>query len=146
MPVKDDSGYPGGSLKSEEWQAIRAAILEREGDCCKFCRAPNHQWIVRSSRDRGTYQTVKGKVYDVKGEQLDVFKPAEFDWQNDEELVQIVLTIMHLDHDETSRAEENLAAGCQRCHNVHDAPHRKKNAAETRRTKRAARDLFEAAK
>ena len=39
--------YPGGSIRSPEWKAIRASILERAGNCCEGtpqfpdCRAAN---------------------------------------------------------------------------------------------------------
>ena len=48
----------------------------------------------------------------------------------------VVLTIAHLDHDETHNAEANLRAWCQRCHNTYDAKNRAMNAAQTRRAKR----------
>lgn len=45
----------------------------------------------------------------------------------------VVLTIAHLDHDPRNSAEKNLRAWCQRCHNVYDRPHRRRNAARRRR-------------
>jgi hypothetical protein len=45
----------------------------------------------------------------------------------------VVLTIAHMDHDETHADPERCRALCQRCHNKWDAPHRQKNAAKTRR-------------
>lgn len=48
----------------------------------------------------------------------------------------IVLTIAHInDPDPLNCADDNLAALCQRCHNRHDIPHRKRNRAKTRRGK-----------
>lgn len=44
----------------------------------------------------------------------------------------VVLTVMHLDHDPTNNAEDNLMAGCQRCHNRYDAPMRRRGIAERR--------------
>ena len=146
MPIKPEKAgrYPGGSPNSAEWKALRAEILERDGHRCKFCGAPNYQWIARAKSDPGTYQLAKGQVFDVKGQRLkssDV--PAgEFDWTTPR-IVQVVLTIMHLNHDETDNDPDNLASGCQRCHNIYDQPHRQKNAAATRRARRAARDLFD---
>lgn len=37
----------------------------------------------------------------------------------------VVLTTMHLDHDPENCADDNLMAGCQRCHNRYDGPHRR---------------------
>lgn len=50
--------------------------------------------------------------------------------------VLVVLTVAHLDQDPTNNARENLKLLCQRCHNRHDAPHRKRHAAETVRLRR----------
>lgn len=46
----------------------------------------------------------------------------------------VVLTVAHLDHDETSADPANLRAMCQRCHLRYDREHH----AETRRARRAA--------
>lgn len=54
----------------------------------------------------------------------------------------VVLTVAHLDHDPTNCADDNLRAWCQRCHLTYDAVHHAKNAAETRRKRRAVGDLF----
>lgn len=51
MPVSADRqrNYPGGSLSSREWKALRAAILTRAGNRCEgspaypACRAANHE-------------------------------------------------------------------------------------------------------
>ena len=113
MPISPDRMklYPGGSINSPEWKAIRARILKRAGDRCECacgCRAANHDTHPMT----GSF---------------------------------VVLTIAHLDQDETNSADDNLKALCQRCHNRLDAPHRRKNAAKTRHNKRAARDFFEGA-
>lgn len=44
----------------------------------------------------------------------------------------VVLTIAHMDHDESHADPERCRALCQRCHNKWDAPHRRVNAAKTR--------------
>ena len=48
----------------------------------------------------------------------------------------VILTVAHLDHDETGADPAQLAAMCQRCHNTYDAPHRRANAARTRADRR----------
>jgi len=53
----------------------------------------------------------------------------------------VVLTIAHMDHDETHADPDRCRALCQRCHNKWDAPHRKKNAAKTRRAKSPQIDM-----
>jgi len=61
-------------------------------------------------------------------------------WRNDVP-VKVVLTIAHLDHDETNWnvKDERLAALCQRCHLTYDIPEKKKR----RRSKKAISDLFQ---
>lgn len=49
MPISAEKmkRYPGGSIRSKQWQAIRNGILRRAGDCCEGtpqfpeCRAVN---------------------------------------------------------------------------------------------------------
>lgn len=54
----------------------------------------------------------------------------------------VVLTVAHLDHQPENCADDNLRALCQRCHNRYDQPHRKANAAATRRASKQNGDLF----
>lgn len=60
-----------------------------------------------------------------------------------ETTIRIVLTVAHLDHDPTHNADSNLKAMCQRCHLRLDRHEHARNAAETRRKRKAHRDLFE---
>lgn len=53
----------------------------------------------------------------------------------------VVLTIAHMDHDESHVDPERCRALCQRCHNQWDAPHRQKNARKTRFRKVGQIDL-----
>ncbi|MEM9600271.1 MAG: hypothetical protein AAF926_04540, partial [Pseudomonadota bacterium] len=55
----------------------------------------------------------------------------------------VVLTIAHMDHDPSNSDDTNLRAWCQRCHNVYDLPHRRKNAARTRRDRMDQIDLVD---
>lgn len=55
----------------------------------------------------------------------------------------VVLTIAHMDHDESHADPERCRALCQRCHLQWDALHHKANAARTRHGKRAVFDLVE---
>lgn len=146
MPIKPENRklYPGGSPTSPEWKALRSRMLEREQHKCKWCKAPNHQWIARGNgRCSDSYMLMEGEVFHVEtGEFLGRAKGSEYDTKN---LIQVILTIAHLDQDPTNNEDDNLAALCQRCHNRHDAPHRAKSAAKTRHSKKASADLFEGA-
>jgi hypothetical protein len=112
MPISPDrmARYPGGSIRSPEWQRLRAKILSRAGFRCEGrpgyppCRVPN-----------GEPHPITGAI--------------------------VVLTIGHVDQDETNNDDDNLRAWCQRCHNSWDAPHRAANARWTRYVKRTRGQL-----
>jgi hypothetical protein len=53
----------------------------------------------------------------------------------------VVLTIAHMDQDESHCDPGRCRALCQKCHNSWDAPHRRVNAAKTRRRKSPQIDL-----
>lgn len=54
----------------------------------------------------------------------------------------VVLTVAHLDHDETNVSDANLAALCQRCHLRYDAKHHAQNARATRLRKLGQMSLW----
>lgn len=54
----------------------------------------------------------------------------------------VVLTVAHLDHDETHADPTRLMAMCQYHHLRYDAAHHRRNAAETRRRRMNTGDLF----
>lgn len=117
---------------------IRPRILLRAGYCCEGspdfpqCRAPNHAlgyWrdgqfvpMPRSLREAGA----------VKGSEIACSDGTTI------KIIQIVLTVAHLDHTPEHCEPENLKAWCQRCHLHYDRQHH----AETRRKNLAAGDLF----
>ncbi len=100
---------------------IRPRILDRARNRCEWCDAPNGALIVR---DRDGWRGVDGLAAEV----------AHLDG---ERVTRIVLTVAHLNHALDDNGDVNLAALCQRCHLRHDAAHHARNAAETRRRKRA---------
>ncbi len=55
MPISAEKQklYPGGSIQSKEWKAIRASIQERAGDKCEWCSVVNYSMV-----DRG-FKTIK---------------------------------------------------------------------------------------
>jgi hypothetical protein len=55
----------------------------------------------------------------------------------------VVLTIAHMDWDESHADPYRCRALCQRCHNQWDAPQRQLNAARTRRSKSPQIDLVD---
>jgi hypothetical protein len=111
---------------------IRPAILQRDGNKCKFCKVPDR--VIGYRGDAGKWQTIEATMQG-ETDALDA-EAAGF------KIVQIVLTIAHLDHDLKNNDYSNLAALCQKCHNNHDKEHRQKNAAATRSKKTGLQRLF----
>lgn len=140
MPIKPENKhrYP------PNWKAIRAAILERAGHCCEQCKAANRTRICRGAgNDADTYMTHEAEVYCADtGEHLGRKRMSDYEVGK---MVDIVLTIAHLDHVPENCDLANLRALCQRCHLRYDAVHHARNARETRRKQLNNLELFEAA-
>ena len=109
MPI-DYSKYP------KDWKTrIRPDILRRAKNRCEFCLVKNYSLIHRYGTGLNDWE------YWPEGMESEA-------WSIDgKKAIKVVLTIMHLDHDITNNCYSNLAAGCQKCHNKHDAPYRAKN-------------------
>lgn len=54
----------------------------------------------------------------------------------------VVLTVAHLDHQPENCTDENLRHWCQKCHNVYDAPMRRRGVRERAKALLAAGDLL----
>lgn len=146
MPIKAENMalYPGGSIHSPEWQAIRSFIRARAGDCCEECGVRNHALGGRL-RD-GTF--LKAKPTGDNGLRITWPSPGDWDWCGDINsgvklrIIKIVCTVAHLDGKLVDHSESNLAFLCQRCHNRLDARWRQENAAITRAEKAGQLDLI----
>ena len=137
MPIRPEmkARYP------ENWEEIRQRILIRAGHKCEWCYVKNH-WL--GGRD------CTGKFHEAKylGCDRSLPSPGEWAWcegANEKlRIIRIVLTIAHVhDHRPENCADDNLAALCQRCHNLHDAPMRRAGRYERERALMATGDLFE---
>lgn len=138
MPIKPANRirYPAN------WKQIRVSILERARHCCEQCKVRNHEVIQRGrGSDKGTYREIDtGTVRDAEnGYWLGFVHESDYCGTP----TRIVLTIAHLDHTPEHCEPSNLKALCQRCHLAYDAEHHRKNAAATRRARKAIGDLFE---
>lgn len=137
MPIKPENRdrYPAN------WKEIRAAILNRAHDCCEQCKVPNRERIARGDGpDLDTYQMNDANVYCANtGEHLGRRRMSEFNLLN---MVDIVLTIAHLDHIPENCDPSNLRALCQRCHLRYDALHHAETARATRRDRLNNLELF----
>lgn len=134
MPIRksERARYP------ENWRAVRARILvraERRCECAgecgdphsERCSAPNRKSVVRPA----------GAPWDWR-----FARPGEQVPRVDGRVVQVVLTVAHLDHVPEHCDDENLRALCQRCHLRLDRHQHGRNAAATRRAARGTLDLF----
>lgn len=137
MPIKPENKarYPAN------WKEIRVAILARASDRCEQCKVPNHERIARGDGDDiDTYQTNDANVYCANtGAHMGRKRMSEFNLLR---MVDIVLTIAHLDHVPENCDPANLRALCQRCHLRYDAKHHAETARATRRARLNNNDLF----
>lgn len=138
MPC-DYSKYP------PNWKAIRAAILERAGNRCEQCKAPNRTPVFRGTIDGGrhVYQLVDAKIYDANTGEFIAEDPCYVEQVgNRDKATGVVLTISHADHDLSNNDPANLRALCQRCHLAHDRELHTRNAKAARVAKLGLQTLF----
>lgn len=146
MPIRPEnmSKYPGGSIRSPEWLAIRERIKNRAGNRCEECGVDNHALGGRL-RD-GTF--LKARPLGEKLTRLEWPKPGEWSWCGDINsgaqlrIIRIVCTVAHVDGRLDDHSDDNLRFWCQRCHNRHDAKSRQENATITRHEKVGQLDLL----
>ncbi len=141
MPIRPENRdrYPA------DWPQIRDHILARALRCCEgspdfpHCRVRNGEW---GRWENGVFIVANKRAI------LDVLKPEQpgkwirppLMWGG-EKIIEIVLTIGHLDHVPEHCDPENLRAWCQRCHLNYDATHHAQTRYSTRRAGRAI-DMF----
>jgi uncharacterized metal-binding protein len=144
MPIKPENlaKYPGGSIRSPEWRAIRSRVGERSGMKCETCGAPHMTMVARGAYSgRDAYMVIDTcEVFCAEtGLKMTTLRStSDF---NAERVLRIVLTVAHLNHEEADCRDENLRHLCQRHHLRLDAKHHAKNAARTRRARGGQMDL-----
>jgi hypothetical protein len=124
MPI-DYKKYPS-NWKTE----IRPAIMERAKNCCEFCGVKHY--AVGNWDGEKFIPTAGNITHDAAGNGELSYKEARELVKHcneccDDNLIVIVLTIAHLDHDVKNNDFSNLKALCQRCHNRYDVGYRKAN-------------------
>jgi len=121
MPI-DYKRYP------PNWKETRLRILDRANNKCEFCGLKNYATVfsfLYYIRHKGTY---KYRSIWFRSKQ-----DAIRERLNGKVLpVRVVLTIMHLDHDESNwNVKDNrLKAACQICHLRYDAPEKSRRSIE----------------
>lgn len=109
MPV-DYSKYPPNWLSE-----IRPRILERAKNKCECCGLLNGSFVH-------SFKEIGKTVWRF------LFTPNEWTEKGEPKLVKVVLTIAHLDHDETNHdvKDDRLKSMCQLCHLRYDAKEKSK--------------------
>jgi hypothetical protein len=108
MPIKPEYRHFYGKT----WRTVtRPRILERAGNCCESCLAPNGVNVFRLGHN---------------------WARAERKFMEGGHWVRIVLTIAHLNHVAGDDRDANLMALCQHCHLHYDLHHH----AESRATRK----------
>ena len=132
MPI-DYKKYPI-NWKSE----IRPRIIKRSTGHCEQCGVKNHENIIRGIwQGIDAYQDIDGNIYNANNS-IKFSEDYVGEIHPTNKCITIVLTVAHLNHNINDNRDENLRALCQRCHNRHDAEHRK----QTRSKNRGVIDLF----
>ncbi len=137
MPIRPENKhrYP------KDWPVIRARVLYRARWRCEECRVFNHAWGWRDHL---------GKFHSVpKGDLHRAGHKPPFDLACHDgrvlRIIEIVLTVAHLDHIPENCADENLRVLCHLPHNRYDAAMRRAGILRRRRALAALGALFEAA-
>jgi len=119
-------------LYPHNWEEISLKVRKEAGHKCEFCGVPDRVWIIRNKFNPAEYVIV---------EDSDSYFKTLHDSGCDygDKIIEVILTVAHLDHNPGNNERANLRALCQRCHNVHDAPNRAKNARMTRIKKKQRR-------
>lgn len=140
MPISAENRkrYP------KDWQAIRAAILERAERRCEFCGVPHGALIIRGQGlETGTFIiATSGAIHDAQTGALLGYAPRRA--YAGRKLTRVILTTAHLDHTPEHNDPANLRALCCRCHLLWDAEHHRQSAYHHRRAHKAWGDLFDA--
>lgn len=139
MPIRPENlaRYP------KDWKDISSFTRRRAGNCCEGspdfpdCRAPNRTlgyWrnskfvpMPRALREAGA----------KKGDEIACNDGSTI------KIIEIVLTVAHLDHTPENCELTNLRAWCQRCHLHYDRHHHAQTRNRTMKEGKAVQDLFQ---
>ncbi len=135
--------------RGPQYQAFRNALLNRSGNACEQCHAPNRARVFRSNLTEFAgwwWSEASGMAYDPRGNlqaHLHAFAVMEAHENADWRAVKIVLTAAHLNRVPGDDRPENGKVLCQWCHLNYDLPQHVYNSKETRMTRKdAARPLL----
>ncbi len=120
MPIRPENKarYP------KNWKEIRERIKLRAGNKCEICGVPNR--CVGFRKKDGSFVALPNQEYLLAAE--------NFIMPEGTKIIDIVCTVMHLDHTPENNEDSNLKFGCQKCHNNYDAPFRAENRKKNKKT------------
>lgn len=136
-----------------DWRELSLLVrFTRAKGRCEHCARP-HGRIVRHlgdgiwwDDDRGAWRDGKGRrvrlSLDPDAPRCDQLVLAGIAPGSSVMMTRVVLASAHLDHDPSNNRARNLAALCQRCHMLHDAPEHRRRRWRNAYRLRAIGDLF----
>ncbi len=137
MPI-DYKKYPAN------WMQLREQVLERANHCCEWpeCNIPNYETGYRDKNGKWySYKTIDDALNDTGYDYFENELKNCFDKKgNPTKPIKIVLTVAHLDHDETNPDVNivRLRAYCQYHHLNYDKEEKKRR----RKLKKRQTELF----
>ena len=149
MPIAPENRW----LYPIDWRELSRLIrFERARGRCEHCGRPHGRDVVHLGDGRW-WDEERGYWRDGGGRRVRGLPPpdvleASQPWLSGIgawprlPVTRVVLASCHLDHDPGHNRPRNLAAYCQRCHMLHDAPEHRRTRWRKAFLPRAAGDLF----
>lgn len=125
MPIRAELRH---HYSGSAWLLTRQSILTRAGHKCEWCRKPNRKEVTQRTWHGRMWWRTASLWRDHTGKR--VLFPMNAMYR--ETVVEVVLTIAHLNQTAGDDRPENLAALCQWCHLKHDRQQHLRSAKETR--------------
>ena len=124
-----------------DWPQLSAVIrFRRAKGRCENCGRPHGKRVF--CLDDGRWWDAAGKVWRAGQGAILRAPPSPADLMAGLRVTKVVLATAHRDHDTANNADRNLAAWCQRCHMLHDAPEHRRRRWLTVFRRKALGDLF----
>jgi len=137
LPIKPEHRF----FYPIDWPQLSAVIrFGRAKGLCEQCGRP-HGRLVLHLGDGRWWDGDAGRWRDGQGRPLTV-QPNAVEVAAVVRGTRVYLATAHRNHDTAENAPTNLAAWCQRCHILHDAPEHRRRRHRTHMRKRALGDLF----
>ena len=149
MPITPETRW----LYPIDWPELsRMVRFERAGGRCERCGRPHGRDVIHLGDGRW-WDAERGRWRDGRGRRVRGLSPPDAIEARQPCLgglgpvavlpvTRVVLASCHLRHDPSRNRPSDLAALCQRCHMLHDAPEHRRTRWRNAHRSRAAGDLF----